>query len=77
MPANGRVQGFGVFEQLQLFVRRLGLVVGFPLGVRHAVDGLDGFVLAHLGALVFGGGEQPFIETVAAESRQVHEVVDM
>ncbi len=59
----------------ELLGRRVFLELLFPVGIRHAVDRFARGVVGDLAdALLVGGGLVPFLQAVAAEARQVHQV---
>src|SRR6516225_5672065 len=57
-----------------LLLRRLRLVLGLPLLVRHAVDQLPTLVLGQRHATFVGGILHPIGQAVAAEAGQVHQI---
>lgn len=57
-----------------LFRARFFLVLGFPLGIGHAVDLFAGLVIADFHPEVVGGGLVPLGQAVAAETGEVHQV---
>src|SRR5450830_604422 len=66
--------GFSFGERRLLFGAGFLLVLGFPLGVRHAVNHFAGVVEADLDLAFVGSGLVPLGQAVAAETREVHQV---
>jgi hypothetical protein len=57
-----------------LFGAGFFLVLGFPLGVRHAVNHFAGVIEAELDLALVGCGLVPLGQAVAAKPRKVHQV---
>lgn len=66
--------GFSFGERRLLVGAGFLLVLGFPLGVRHAVNHFAGVIEADLDLAFVGGGLVPLGQAVAAETRKVHQV---
>src|SRR3984893_15152810 len=69
MPARG------LLHRRELLGAGRALMGRLPGLVGHAVDGLAALVLAHVSALGVGFLLEPVGEAVAAEAREIHQVV--
>ena len=74
MTADLCVQRLGLLELLQLFVAGFFLELVLPLTVRHSVYGLPRIRVADVHPAFLRGGQVPFRQAVAAETRQIHQV---
>ncbi len=61
-------------EGFQLLGRGISLMLLFPLGKWHAVDGFARLLLGHGPALRFGRFAVPIAQAVAAEAGENHQV---
>src|SRR3546814_10369353 len=66
--------GFSFGKRRLLFGAGFLLVLGFPLGVRHAVNHFAGIIEADLDLAFIGSCLVPLGQAVAAEAGEVHQV---
>src|SRR6478672_7798012 len=74
MMERQSVPALGFFHRRELLGTGLALKSRLPGLIRHAVDGLAAFVLAHPGAPRVGLLLEPVGQAVAAEARKIHEI---